>query len=481
MQLGAIGGLLGLIPGVGIYLALLLGAANWVFSCVFLWIAHASSEWWPYPFIRRPGLLFVATYYLLCAWFIWRRPIAEWLEATCQRLAGNQPWLPRMVKGLFLLGVLIPLASDLRVDKPDGLRIQVLSVGYGSAILVESPGGKRILVDAGCVEHERGRRNEAIRTVIPYLAYRSIRHLDGFILSSPRPERAAGASHVMEHVWVDHVFVPPTLEKLSPAESFAEFSARFSDADEVEPSILAMSYEELIGNAARPRRNALAPALAKREATWINRWAGWDTQVTAVQSGQALFEEQGPAGVFRLEVLNPVAGAAGATSFDDGSLVVRVVYGDFAMLLTGDLRHEAVGALATRYAPETLRAQVMTLPHRGTAPAPYTRDAKDSLQGLLRRNLGALLEQVQPERVLAEYGSARPVLGSLALDAQQAHALTRRYIEDRLGVSAWMSTDRDLAVTIRSDGKTFTVETQAELNRAQGGEDDAVSDIAVGL
>jgi hypothetical protein len=63
VQLGAIGGLLGLIPGVGIYLALLLGAANWVFSCVFLWIAHASSEWWPYPFIRRPGLLFVATYY----------------------------------------------------------------------------------------------------------------------------------------------------------------------------------------------------------------------------------------------------------------------------------------------------------------------------------------------------------------------------------------------------------------------------------
>lgn len=481
VQLGAIGGLLGLIPGIGIYLALLLGAANWVFSCVFLWIAHASSEYWPYPFIRRPGLLFVATYYVLCAWFIWRRPVATWLDQTCQRLAGTKSWLPRVIKVLALLALLIPLACDLQVDKADGLRIQVLSVGYGSAVLVESPGGKHILVDAGFVEHERGRRNEAIRTVIPYLAYRSIRHLDGFIVSSPRPERAAGASHVMEHVWVDHVFVPPTLANLSPGESFAEFSSRFTDADEVEPSILAMSYEELIGNAARPRRSALAPALAKREATWINRWAGWDTQVQAVQAGQALFEEQGPGGVFRLEILNPVAGTPGERSFDDGSLVVRVVYGDFAMLLTGDLQHQAVGALATRYAPEALRAQIMTLPHRGTSPAPAYRDAKASLQGVLHANLGTLLDRVQPERVLAEYGSARPVLGSLAMDAQQAHELTRRYIEDRLGVAAWMSTDRDLAVTIRSDGKTFGVETQAELNRAQGGEDDAVSDIAVGL
>jgi ComEC/Rec2-related protein len=481
VQLGAIGGLLGMIPGVGLYLALLLGAANWLFSCVFLWLAHASSEWWPYPFIRRPGLLFVGTYYVLCAWLIWRRPIGLWIADLCQRRVGPQPWLPRVVKAVLFLAILVPLLGDLRADKPDGLRLQFLSVGYGSAVLVESPGGKRILVDAGFVEHERGRRNEAIRTVIPYLAYRSIRHLDGFIVSSARPERAAGASYVMEHLWVDHVFVPPTLANLVPGESFDTFAARFSDAEDVEPSILSMSYEELIGNAARPRRSALAPALAKRGPSWVNRWAGWDTRVQAVQAGQALFEEKGPGGVFRIEVLNPGAGASGERSYDDGSLVLRVVYGDFAVLLTGDLQHQAVGELAARYAPEALRAQVMVLPHRGTTSPPFVSEFKGSLQSALRTQLGALLDRVKPDRVLAEYGSARPVLGMVARDAQQAHDVTRRYIEDRLGAAAWLSTDRDLAITLSSDGHTYSVVTQAELNRAEGGEEDAVSDIAVGL
>ena len=482
VQLGAIGGLLGLIPGAGIFLALLLGAANWVFSSIFLWLAHESADLFPYPFVRRPGLWTLAAYYIGCAWFIWNKPVWASLTGALKRRRFESPWLPRGIAAAVVLALAAIVAIDMRPARPDGLRMTVLSVGYGSAILVESPGGKRILVDAGFVEHERGRRNDAIRTVLPYLAYQKIRKLDAVVLTSPRPERAAGVSHVLAHAWVDHLFIPPTLADLRRDESIDAFTARFDRAaDRVEPSALTKSYEELIGNTAWPRRGALAPELARRKDSFINRWAGWAVRAQPLVAGQSLFEEKGPGGAFRIEVLNPAADAPGARDFDNGSLVLRVVYGGFAVLLTSDLQYDGVSALARRYEPAALRSQIMFLPHRGAAIGEAYGDFKPVLRGALGNELGALLAKVKPDRVIAEWGSPRPVVGALSRDAVIAHELARQYVIDRLGAFAWLSTDRDLAITITSDGSTYQVATQAEANRAAGGEEDAVSDIAVGL
>lgn len=482
VQLGAIGGLLGLIPGVGAYLALLLGAANWVFSCIFLWLAHASSDAFPYPFVRRPGLLFIGVYYLFCAWFIWRRPFGAWLARTCERIGLKHRRAPHGVLAVAVAVLVALLAADLRAPRPPGLRLTFLAVGYGSSVLVESPGGRRILVDAGFVEHERGRRNEAVRTVVPFLAHNHIRRLDALILTSARPERAAGASYVLDQTWVDHLFTPPTLADLAPAQSYDDFVGRFGEAlEKLEPPVLTAAYEELIGNASWPKRPALATSLARRGPTLLNRWAGWDVQARALEAGQVLFEEEGPGGTFRIEVLNPDPDSRLARDFDDGSLVLRVVYGDFAALLTGDLQYGGVAELARRCAPEALRAQVLVMPHRGAAMGEVYGDFKPVLRDALTRSLGSLVDKVQPERVIAEWGNPRPVLGMSSRDAVNAFELARQYVVGRVGESAWLSTDRDLAITITSDGRTYSVATQAEVNRAQGGEEDAVSDIAVGL
>ncbi|HMP76999.1 MAG TPA: ComEC/Rec2 family competence protein [Kiritimatiellia bacterium] len=482
VQLGAIGGLLGLIPGAGIYIALLLGAANWVFSSIFLWIAHASADLFPYPFIRRPGLLALGAYYAGCAWFIWRQPLRTRVEGWLRKAGLQSPWAPRTAVTLGLLAIGGAIFTDMRPEPARELRMTVLSVGYGSAVLVESPGGKRILIDAGFVEHERGRRNEATRTVIPYLAYQKIRKLDAVILTSPRPERAAGISHVLAHTWVDRLFVPPTLADLRAGETYDDFAARFTrTAAEIEPATLAVAYEELIGNASWPRRGALAPELARRKGGLINQWAGWHVRKQTISAGQALFEEQGPGGTFRIEVLNPVDGARDARDFDNGALVLRVVYGEFAALLTSDLQYDAVGRLAQRYDAAQLRSQVLFLPHRGAALGQAFGDFKPVLRGALGNELGALLEKAKPERVIAEWGTPRPVVGMLSRDATIAHELARQYVIDRLGEAAWLSTDRDLALTFSSDGRGYSLVTQAELNRAAGGEEDAVSDLAIGL
>lgn len=482
VQLGAIGGLLGLIPGIGIYTALLLGAANWVFSSIFLWLAHASADAFPYPFVRKPGLLFLAAYYVGCAWFIWRVPLRDAVKRWLVMIGITNPWGLRAFNYLGVLLIAGAIFADLKPERQRELRMTVLSVGYGSAVLVESPGGRRILIDAGFVEHERGRRNEATRTVLPFLAHQKIRHLDAVILTSPRPERAAGISHVLAHAWVDRVFLPPALANVRSGETFAEFTSRFDNGDDrLDPDLLENAYHALIGNPAWPLRRALAPELARRGPTLANRWSGWHVRTHVAQAGQALFEEQGPGGVFRIEILHPPPDSPDARDFDNGSLVLRVVYGNFAALLTGDLQYDAVAQLTRAYSDTALSAQVMFLPHRGAALGRAYGDFKPVLRGALGAELGGLLDKVRPERVIAEWGPPRPVVGARSRDATIAYELARQFVIDRLGEHAFLSTDRDLALTFTSDGRGYALVTQAEVNRAAGGEEDAVSDLAIGL
>jgi ComEC/Rec2-related protein len=482
VQLGAIGGLLGLVPGIGVFIALLLGAANWVFSSIFLWLAHVSADVFPYPFVRKPGPLFLAAYYAGCAWFIWRQPLRDLVARGLTKIGVTSPWALRAAA---LAGVLLLAAAiiwDMTPARARDFQMTVLSVGYGSAVLVESPGGKRILIDAGFVERERGRRNEAERSILPFLSHRKIRHLDAVILTSPRPERAAGLSYFLAQTWVDHLFLPPALDNLRADETFAQFAARFDKPiDRVGSNILARAYEELVGNAQWPRRGALAKELARRQPTLINRWAGWQVRTRTLHAGHALFEEQGPGGVFRIEVLGPDLGSADARDFDNGSLVLRIVYGDFAALLTGDLQPDAVARLAASYPATSLRSQVLFLPHRGAALGRAMGEFTPVVRGALDRDLGGLWDKVRPERVIAEWGPPRPVLGPLSREATIAHELSRRLVIDRLGEERLLSTDRDLALIFSSDGRRYSVTKQAEINRAAGGEDDAVPDIAVGL
>ncbi|OQW94527.1 MAG: hypothetical protein BWK77_09100 [Verrucomicrobia bacterium A1] len=477
VQLGAIGGLLGLIPGVGMYLAMVLGTANWFFSWIFLWIGHAGATWFPYPFARRPGLSFLAAYYVLCAAWIWWRPLRDWACAFAAR------WDLRPRDAGFVLaavGACLAMAAtpDLFPETPPGARVTFLSAGYGGAALIESPGGQRILIDAGFAEYVRGRRNEATRTVIPYLCHRKIRKLDAMILLSARPERTGGAGDVLEHVWVREVITPPSMGGLTPDTTEHDLASRLG----IKPGISLSSriHEALAGDPLHPRRPSLAGGLAKRGPSWLNRWAGWTTTRRTASAGDVLFREAGPAGEFRIEVLGPAAGDSGAGDLDNGSLVLRVVHGDAAILLSGDLRPEGVGALAARNASDALRAQVVTLPHHGAA-APAGGVGKAQVEASLARDLGALLGKVRPETVIAEYGRPSGVPGAPSSEREAVHELSRRFVTDRLGAGAWLSTGRDGAVMAESDGKRWSLATQAEANRAQGGEEDSVADIAVGF
>jgi beta-lactamase superfamily II metal-dependent hydrolase len=187
-----------------------------------------------------------------------------------------------------------------------------------------------------------------------------------------------------------------------------------------------------------------------------------------------LFAEAGER-PFRIEVL----GTSGAAGVANQGVSLRVVYGDFAMLIGGTMDYDGQYALAQAGAPT---AQVLLVPHQGAAhPGGGSQPERTVVEAALARGTAALFDRVQPEVALLEWGNPRPVLGMDGRTAINLYGLTRRFYQDRLGAESVLSTDRDHAIMVYSDGMSYALETQAMRNQAEGGEEDAVSDLAVGL
>ena len=484
VQLGAMAGIFGLIPGAGLYIALVLNAANWVFSTMFLVLSHYFAAAFPFPFVRRPSLEFIAVYYVLCAAYIWYKPIWMAIRRWCERRGWAAKWAPGVVAAVLIVGVTIPAWPLGKRSSEHALQITFLSMGYGESTLIETPGGKRILLDAGFVEHERGRNNDAIRTILTFLAHKGIRRLDALVLMSPAPERTAGASYLLEHLWVDNLVVPPSLTGLSPTIKPEEFYAKLAggrNVDDYTPLWLQKMYDEIIGNRSWPRRPALATSLEKRGPTFFNRLAGWRVHTETAVAGKVLFRETTGRSEFRIEVLHPSDESMEDHPIENGSAVLRVVYGQFAALFCGDLHFDGQDRLADRYSSEELKSDLLIVPHHGTAsPWGWADQAKDRLLARLDDSTGRLLKKVRPEHAIFCYGNPRPVLGLQGRDVERTFELTWRYIADTLGESACLRTDRDLAIFVKSDGTTYQVSNQAEANRAAGA-DSGVEDISIGF
>jgi hypothetical protein len=153
-----------------------------------------------------------------------------------------------------------------------------------------------------------------------------------------------------------------------------------------------------------------------------------------------------------------------------------------AILIPGALHYDGQRQLADAWSSEQLRAQIMLAPHHGAAnPTREDRPDRDVVLAALQQNTARLMNKVQPEVMIFEWGSPRPVLDLGGRTAVNIHDITRQFVLNRLDGGQVLSTDRDMAMMIHSDGTTYNIETQAQRNRAAGGDDDAVSDLSVGL
>ncbi|MCP5487389.1 MAG: ComEC/Rec2 family competence protein [Verrucomicrobia bacterium] len=468
VQLGAIGGLLGLIPGVGPFIALILNAANWLGATLFVDVAHFFAKYFPYPFVHRPSLGELFFYYAVASAWVWAPRWYPGLKTWCATRGATSPWAPRAVSaGLIVLSGLPFLLEGNHARGKNEAMIEVLSIGFGSSIHVHAPDDGHLLLDVGYSQQDLARRIDAEWTVLPYLSHIGVRHLDGLVLTGTAAERVAGTSYLLDHLRCDHLWMPDGLARMMARE----VASPYLQGDGEEAGIVYQRLMRPILPGVRPLPTVLA-ARAPSAQTWLAHSA---VKPSIYRAGEVLYDSAvgEPFQVVMLKVGDPYVDAAG--DVHQGS-VLRIDHGSFRMLVISDIDLDLLSGVSDR----ELKADILVLPRRTLLDPGYVRG--DRRVQTMESQVRSLLQRVQPEQVILEYAYPRAVMGGATRDVTQRFQVLDRLFRRQPDIRFYV-TERTGSIRIHTTGDSYRVETMAERNRSRysGDADNTVSSISVGF
>ena len=93
---------------------------------------------------------------------------------------------------LFILISIFPFVRGIRGEITKELEVVFIDVGQGDATLINTPGGKHILIDGGIGEGSFGSEDQGKKTILPYLRSHGIRHLDVVVGTHPDFDHIGG-------------------------------------------------------------------------------------------------------------------------------------------------------------------------------------------------------------------------------------------------------------------------------------------------
>lgn len=159
---------------------------------LLVWFADLSVKYIPLESIcMKSGLYIAILLGVLAVTLLWR------LRLSKCRMIGMS---------LAVSAVCVCTASDLpeRFVSGEELRISFIAMGQADSTLIEFPGGRTMLIDAGS---EVGRaENAAERRLLPYLQSRGIRAVDTLVLTHGDYDHVAGVLPLLEQVEVREIW-----------------------------------------------------------------------------------------------------------------------------------------------------------------------------------------------------------------------------------------------------------------------------------
>jgi len=232
-----------------------------------------------------------------------------------------------------------------RPPKPQGeLQVRVLDVGpvEGDSILIISPTGKSVLIDAG----DAGKG----KVVLEALKQSKVERLDYFIATHPHPDHIGGADEVLNGIKVATV-IDNGVDLSTPAPSPTPAKKK--------------------GTKAAPP----APPAPRRKGKTVNGF--FDEYAAALAQNGAQHEKAEPGKKYDLgggAILTVLAPSepfftvdqmkAGGNEPNANSIVLRLDYGDFSMLFMGDAEAQTEQRLLSKELD--LKVRLIKIAHHGS-------------------------------------------------------------------------------------------------------------------
>jgi competence protein ComEC len=230
-----------------------------------------------------------------------------------------------------------------RPPKPSGeLQVHVLDVGpiEGDSILIISPAGKSVLIDAG----DAGKG----KVVLDALKRYKVERLDYFIATHPHPDHIGGADEVLNGIKVGNV-IDNGVDLSTPAPVVAAKPTKGKAAPPPPPK---KSKTKTINDFF----DEYAAALKQNGAQYEKAQTG----KTYDLGGGAILTVLGPSEPF----FNKDQMKGGGNDTNANSIVLRLDYGDFSMLFMGDAESQTEERMLSK--DLDLKAKVIKIGHHGS-------------------------------------------------------------------------------------------------------------------